>query len=285
MLKRSIAAALLLLGVSGLPASAYVDLTTNLVSYWKLDEASGSRVDAQGGQTLTDNNTVTSGTGLVYGTAAQFTAGNVEYLNHADNATLSVGNNDMTIAAWVNLDALVQNYDIVGKGDAGGYEWTLLFSVANLRWRFRTASATAEASAAFVEDGGGFGAGNGPSAGAWSLVIAWHDATNDVIGIASSDNISSWNGYTTAYSAGLWDSTGDFNIGRSSAYFPSYFGGRIGPVMMWKRVLTSTERAQLYNAGAGLTYAAITGGATPAKSKQLLLGVGGGAPWPFRRPS
>lgn len=49
---------------------AYGDLTTaekvSLVSWWALDEASGSRADSHGSNTLTDNNTVTQGSGKVY---------------------------------------------------------------------------------------------------------------------------------------------------------------------------------------------------------------------------
>ncbi len=40
-------------------------LLDNLVSYYKLDEASGNRADSQGGLTLTDNNTVTQAVGQV----------------------------------------------------------------------------------------------------------------------------------------------------------------------------------------------------------------------------
>ncbi|MEK7064329.1 MAG: hypothetical protein AAB973_01845, partial [Patescibacteria group bacterium] len=38
-------------------------LGTNLIGYWKMDETSGTRVDAAGANALTDNNTVTSATG------------------------------------------------------------------------------------------------------------------------------------------------------------------------------------------------------------------------------
>jgi hypothetical protein len=39
-----------------------IDLT-NLISWWSLDEASGSRADKHGANTLTDNNTVLSAAG------------------------------------------------------------------------------------------------------------------------------------------------------------------------------------------------------------------------------
>ena len=65
-------------------------LPTNLIAYWKLDEASGTRNDSKGANHLTDNNTVTQAVGKV-GNAAQFTLANSEYLSIADNADLSAG--------------------------------------------------------------------------------------------------------------------------------------------------------------------------------------------------
>ena len=50
-------------------------LPTNLIAYWKLGEASGTRSDSKGSNNLTDNNTVTSAAGK-WGTAGQFTAAN-----------------------------------------------------------------------------------------------------------------------------------------------------------------------------------------------------------------
>ena len=46
----------------GSPSST---LDTSLIAYWKLDEESGTRVDAQGANDLTDNNTVLFGAGII----------------------------------------------------------------------------------------------------------------------------------------------------------------------------------------------------------------------------
>lgn len=52
----------------------YAELTsgekTSMVSWWSLDEASGSRADSHGSNTLTDNNTVTQAAGKVYSGSA-----------------------------------------------------------------------------------------------------------------------------------------------------------------------------------------------------------------------
>ena len=75
-----------------------------LVSYWKMDETSGSRVDSVGANTLTDNNTVPSQVGVI-SNASQYVAANSEYLSKASfNWATSIGNS-FTIAGWVALNA------------------------------------------------------------------------------------------------------------------------------------------------------------------------------------
>ena len=98
-------------------------LTDNLIAFWELEEASGTRNDAHGSNHLTDNNTVAQGTGKV-GNCADFELDNSEYLSIADNAALSVGDEDFTIQAWFNIEANPGfRQGIVGKssGGADGY--------------------------------------------------------------------------------------------------------------------------------------------------------------------
>lgn len=78
-------------------------LGQSLIAYWGLVETSGTRQDSKGSNALTDNNTVTQAAGKV-GQAGKFVSANGEYLSIADNADLSVGDIDFTIAAWVYLD-------------------------------------------------------------------------------------------------------------------------------------------------------------------------------------
>lgn len=99
---------------------------TGLVSYWKLDEASGTRVDSIGNNDLTDNNTVTSGTGQS-GNAASFASANSEYLSITDAAQVGLETDEFTILAWNKPDTPSGTRAVVAKvtgavGDsAGGY--------------------------------------------------------------------------------------------------------------------------------------------------------------------
>lgn len=250
---------------------AALTLNSGLLNYWKMDEASGTRSDSVGTDHLSEQGgTTNSGTGLVYGNAADFEADNQFWMQAGDTTGLSIANTDATFAYWVNYETLVATMQDMGKGTAAGFEWLIGFSTENFRLLFRvTTDGSTETK---IEDGGGFGGGNSLSTGTWYLVIVWHDATNDQIGIASS--VNSMTAYTTSFSSsGVWDSNGDYQVGRPSGFFPSYTDGRIGPVMHWNRVLTSQERTDLYNSGAGRTLAAIQSGGAVTNTLDLRVSV------------
>lgn len=228
-------------------------LNTSLVAFWPLNEASGARSELVNGYTLTDNNTVGSASGRVYGTAANFVQANAEYLSVASNADLTIGNNDATVALWVYLDDFSYGYQFCGRSViGGGLEWLIEYSTAEGRFRVRACSAAGDVNLTSVTDGGGFGGGNAPSTGTWYLIVFDHDAAGNTLGIRS--NANGFTRYTQAYSFGIWESGADLNIGRPGNYFPTYADAVIGPMMMWKRLLTVTEIQEIYNYGRGLTY-------------------------------
>lgn len=72
---------------------------TGIVSYWKLDETSGTRIDSIGANNLTDNNTVLSGTGKA-SNGALFAAANSESLSKSSPPTGLKFQNDYTVLFW-----------------------------------------------------------------------------------------------------------------------------------------------------------------------------------------
>jgi hypothetical protein len=247
-----------------------MSLTDSLISYWKLDEASGNALDAHGSNTLTDNNTVGTAAGKI-NTARQFTAANSEYLNHADNTDLSTGDIDFTFAAWVYLEttpAAELSYIVISKdNDAGSREYVL--DINN------------PSTPRFYVNGGGGGMlvswSANLSTGVWYHVVGWHDATANQLGICvnAGTPVTQSTGGTAPN-----DGTAEFRLGnRSYSGFEGYLDGRIDEVGFWKRVLTSQERTDLYNGGAGLAYP-FTGGGGGFKAAWLtgrrsrLLGSG-----------
>ena len=64
------------------------------------------------------------------GGSREFTAANLEHFSLADNASLSTGDIDFSVAVWVYANTLPSNVDIVGKGQytGSGREWKLVYT-------------------------------------------------------------------------------------------------------------------------------------------------------------
>lgn len=87
-----------------LPATAWASPGTGIAGYWNLNESSGNAADASGnGFTLTNNNTVTYGAGLL-ANAANFGNPNT---NRTLNRTSIITGGNITIHAWVKLNTAI----------------------------------------------------------------------------------------------------------------------------------------------------------------------------------
>lgn len=220
-------------------------LLNSLVAYWKLDEASGTRVDSTlRGNDLADFNTVTSTTGI-QGSAAQFVAANTEYLGRASTADLTVGTGSFTISAWVYLDSLGGTQIVAAKGSgASQASFEVLLAACHVD---QANQCTLQISNGFfyrIVNGGVL------TANAWHHLVAWYDRTvgpllNLFIEV---DGVQ----FGAASAEFVQEATLAFALGRASD--GKYLNGRIDEVGLWKRILTSHERARLFNAGAGVTY-------------------------------
>lgn len=214
----------------------------NLKGYWKLDEASGNATDSKGANTLTDNGGVTSGIGKI-STARTFTAATPSYFSIADNAALSSGDIDITVGAWVYYGGtLVAGAypGIIGKFVTGQQEYQLYLNGDNQRYQFAVSS---NGTAQVDVKADSFG---DPSDGVYHLVIAWHDATANTINI----QIDGGTVDSVSYGTGLFDGTGEFNIGSIGGAAFSWTG-QIDEAFVIKRVLTTSERLGLYQFGSG----------------------------------
>lgn len=216
-------------------------LLTNLISAWELDEASGTRLDSHGTNHLTEHNTVGSTTGIVYGTVADFEQENLEYLSHVSNSDLQSGDIDFTFELWVRLESF-NDQSLIAKDTDTGREYTL-DCLANGMFRF------------YLLGGGGnpeVSWSSNASTDVWYHVIGWHDATNNQIGIVV-NNATPVTVNTSGVAPSITNT--EFNIGsRRYPSFENYADASIGPVRFWKRVLTPSERTELYNGGVGRTY-------------------------------
>lgn len=229
-----------------------VALTDNLISYWELGEASGGAVDSHGANTLADNNTVGSASGVGgSGTARDFNAAANEFFSKADNADLSTGDIDFTVAGWVYVNATGSTRGVLGKWDSGGsdLEYELHFNGTFNAMHFAVRDAANSASQYVISS-------VTLSATTWYHVVAWHDAAGNQLGVT----VNAGSADTQAHPGGVRDGTAAFQLGK---YDVDGCHGRLQGWGLWKRVLTSGERTTLYNGGAYLPYSSF-GGAPPA---------------------
>lgn len=214
-------------------------LIDSLVSYWKLDEASGDAIDAHGDNNLDDINTVGSTTGKI-NNGREFELDRNEYFSHTDNTDLSTGDIDFTIQAWVNVYSTSSFPVVISKGTAGEREYIIYLNGGEVRWVVGTTEVDSNVTL---------------STATWYHIVAWHDSVNNEIGIA----INNGTPVTTAHSTGAPDTTHPFELGASTSQ-SLYWDGILDEVGFWKnRVLNSSDIAELYNGGSGLSYDAFGG--------------------------
>lgn len=217
-------------------------LVTGLVAYWSLDETSGTRYDSVGSSDLTDNNTVGSDTGK-NGNAASFVAANSEKLSVADSANTVWGEdgNGVTVSMWVKptrqagLEPLfvrnsgTRNFELFDAQTGSGVYFFVQTDEGDMR-----AQSTEKALNQFYH------------------VVAWFYPT-DKKTYLSIDNGTPTTCVSAQSSTSLPAAAGDVAIG-GWAITGDFFEGLIDEVAIWSRVLTSDERAELYNSGTGKFY-------------------------------
>lgn len=209
-------------------------LTDQLVSSWELDEASGNAIDSHGSYDLTE----TSGTiGANAGppAARDFEAADTAWFEIADNADLGPGDTSFVISCEFVPETL-DNFDALIHKEG---EYSLRVNTGNDKILFVMGSDVATWDTPLVT-------------GTRYHVIAWHDATNDLIGIT----VNNGSPVTVAHAGGAAATANAFRVGSDGSFACD---GLMRRVRFWKgRTLTTDERTQLYNSGDGLDYAGLS---------------------------
>lgn len=247
------------------PTMAILD---NLAAYYKLDESSGDALDVLATSDLAASGSPPGATTGNVGGCRTFAAASSQMFSRADNAALSTGDIDYTLAMWVYLTSKpAATMDMLSRYDVLNVllrEYLFVWNAVNDRFEFYI---TNTAGSNNVVTANNFGA---PSTGTWYHVVAWHDAAGNTI------NIQVNNG--TANSAATTMSPSDTavatTLGGRTGIATRYWDGRLDEVGYWKRVLTAAERTALYNGGAGLAYPFTT--STPAMMLQHAVMLAGG---------
>ena len=227
-------------------------LLTNLVAYWDLNESSGDRADDSGnGFTLSDNNTVGSGTGVDTGTtAADFVTANDEYLTTADPTTASLAprTGDYTICIWVNADTSAEMIFGISDSDVTTGGFLMIYTAAGSNVRVRCED-SASVNATSLTNGGGLG----DSTGVWRFVMVRVDRTADTYSVYVDDVQQSFFTYgTTRDISALDDITVVTSDAKRLTLGREYWGGltadgRMQGLGIWSENLTAAQSAWLYN--------------------------------------
>ena len=218
-------------------------LLNNLVGWWTLSEPSGTRADSHGTNDMTEVGTISSATGKI-GNCADFDPNEHFYALQPVNG----GDNDWTVCFWFNPDlitspAVLCCSGVYNSGSITGYNFSIGFGGTNQleasmgvagSWQTVTATPTL-------------------TAGNWYFCRCYYDSATNTFGIQIDDNAVD----EITITGTPQDVANVLVIGAQRSGFGGY-NGKLDEVAAWNRLLTtgeSGEVAQLYNAGAGITYA------------------------------
>jgi len=225
-------------------------LADNLVSYWKMDESSGTAADSVASNTLTNNATVTYTAGKINNAATYNGTTQYHSITDASQTGLDITGN-LSISFWINFSSY-----------AGA---TLYMPITKINF------ATAGASRAYAveinvtasnkldfEGGGGSGSVRKgvawtPSTGTWYHIVVVYTAAAGTVDFYINSTAQT---QQTGFNTSLANSGDAFTIGAAldTAVVSYQIPGSIDEVGIWNRAITSTEVSSLYNSGSGLQY-------------------------------
>jgi uncharacterized repeat protein (TIGR02543 family) len=245
-------------------SSVYSQFPASCEEYYKFDETSGQAVNSVNSSVNNSSSvTATQGSSGIIGNCYTFN-GTTQYVYFADHTNWTINATDnLSISMWINFSADPTSNLVTLWGHQDGPQFNLgKISSANYNIGWWT---------------------NGTGVTTSSLAFS----TNTWYHIVLVKSGSSITFYRNGVSAGS-STTSDITINPSCAYIggdtystPQVFNGRIDEVGIWKRTLTSTEVAALYNSGSGLTYSAtnyaLSAIASPTSEGSVTLSPSGGS--------
>ncbi len=226
-------------------ASAF-DLSST-VAYWKMNQGSGANaVDVINSITLTNTNTVGSGTGWVYTAVADFEKDNTQYFTCTSNSTVALtgGDDSFEFDVFVMLESFGDGFPmIITKDDVGANrEYASYYYQAGSQFVFECNDGTTIQQALSPAIGGG------AALGQVYFIRMGRDGVTDKIFIQVDNGTK-----VLTTSTGTKAGTASFQIAARAG--ANCWDGLIGPVMLTKgRVLTDNEAIQIRNSNHGWQY-------------------------------
>lgn len=238
-------------GSAQISGATYIE--TNLVAYYTFNEASGTRLDSTANNNdLTDNNTVLSGTGKK-GDAADFEAGNSEYLTITDAAQtgLDAGNN-ISLALWAKFESLPSGGGTMVFADK------LVSTVSGYRFQVSEVSGSYRLRGYYAKTGGADDSYFRTNPDVALSTATWYFIVFTIEAAATTGRIYI-NGIEVAVqndgtlSNAITDGTATFTVG-SLVAGGSYFDGLLDEMAFYGRLLHYGDVLDLYNGATGVTF-------------------------------
>ena len=216
----------------------------NLVSWWALEEDSGSAVDSHGANHLTRVGVI-GNADAKQGKGIYFENINGRYLTLAANSTINFEHEDYSIGCWYKpLGLPGGDYPkpfIHRVNDSGAERTELFFGIptgTTPRFSFKTRGAVVETNTAIA-------------IGNWYFVVAWHSASENKSYLQVNNGTPVSVTDTVGGGTDHWDA-------RFGRYITSNthhgLNGILDEMFIYRRALNDDERSWLYNDGAGHTY-------------------------------
>lgn len=212
-------------------------LLTGLVSYYKLDEASGSALDAHSSNNLTENGTAGTTTGIINGSRSS--AGGANYFSLASPTAFQ--NASVSWSGWIRFTSISAYMTPGGLTNGGAWTEGYGFYVEGgvLKWFVNSYSTDPAVSAAL-------------STGVtYHFVGTFDDSTKDLKlyingSLVDTKTRSVSVAYTSVDLKLMFLGTG------------TNLDGWVDESAFWSRALSSTDVTAIYNAGACLPYGSYT---------------------------
>lgn len=233
---------------AALPETASFPQSGSISSRWKLNEASGTRADSVGSNTLADNNTVASAAGQFDETAADFESTASEYLSISDASQSGLDiTGDLTFAAWVNFES-TGTMGIFSKVETAGNNrsyYLYLLTGNSLSFGSYTNGTGASGTTSTVSWT--------PSTATWYHIIMVYDASEGEVKFFV-DGVQQ--GSTqTGHGTSIYNGAAPFHIGAWST--TDFLDAKVQDAIIWSAELSDAESLSTYNAyfssGGGMT--------------------------------
>lgn len=235
---------------SGIDGSTYLE--TNLVSYYKMDEASGTREDSHGSNDLTDNNTVGSATGII-DNGADFESTNSEYLSITDASQSGLDiTSDLSISAWVKFESNTTAYQVISSK---------YLSTGNQQsWQFRCSldSATDAIRADMSANGTAVtqtALNYSFTTGTWYHIVFSYSASVGRVEVFVNGSSA---GVMTGQVTSIFNGTAPYQVGLGNPGGSEYLDGVLDEHAIYSRSLNYGDVLDLYNSGTAIPYASGT---------------------------